>query len=110
MEGQLNESARRSALGKLMDRRYFSDRIKVHCGTEPNDKTRDLSRGKAEVKSMTSRKILLRNFFQPNISGGRRIQSPRGWIFSAPNRIIKVVKGRSAPNSRRPIAAEGLKR
>jgi hypothetical protein len=35
-----------------MDRRHFSDRIKAYCGTEPNDKALDLSRGKAGVKSL----------------------------------------------------------
>jgi hypothetical protein len=45
------------------------------------------------MKSMTSGKILSRNFFQRNISGARRIQSSRGWIFSASNRIIKAGKG-----------------
>src|SRR5262249_28883642 len=55
IEGQLNESARRSVFGELMDRRYFSGRIKAYCGTELNHTVCDLSRGKAEVKSMTRR-------------------------------------------------------
>jgi hypothetical protein len=42
-----------------MDRRHFSDRIKAYCGTEPNDKALDLSRGKAGVKSLF---IVLRSF------------------------------------------------
>jgi hypothetical protein len=44
-----------------MDRRCFSDRIKAYCGTEMNHTARDLSRGKAEVKSMTSRGGFLNN-------------------------------------------------
>jgi hypothetical protein len=40
-----------------MDRRCFSDRIKVTAEQKQNDKAQDLSRGKAEVKSMTSLKI-----------------------------------------------------
>jgi len=41
---------------------------------------------------MTNRKILSGDFIQRNVSGVRRIQLPRGWIFSASNRIIKTGK------------------
>jgi hypothetical protein len=52
--GKLNASASRSVFGELIDRRYFSGRIKAYCGTEKYDKACDLSRSKAEMKSMTS--------------------------------------------------------
>jgi hypothetical protein len=38
-----------------VDRRNFGSGIKAYSGTEMNHTARDLSRGKAEVKSMTSR-------------------------------------------------------
>jgi hypothetical protein len=51
----LNKSARRSVLGELVDRRNFGGGIKAYSGTERNHTACDLSRGNAEVKSMTSR-------------------------------------------------------
>ena len=51
----MNKSARRSVLGELLYRRNFGGGIKAYSGTEMNHTARDLSRGKAEVKSMTSR-------------------------------------------------------
>jgi len=54
-EGWLNKSARRSVSGELVDRRNFGGGITAYGGTEMNHTAGGLSRGKAEVKSMTSR-------------------------------------------------------
>jgi hypothetical protein len=79
-----------------MDRRCFSDRIKVTAEQKQNDKAQDLSRGKAEVKSMTNLKILpikgllnreLENSNCCNVSLARRFALGRHkkndqWVFS----------------------------